>query len=62
MMPFTPNHLLLGKATIEVPDIDYDEGDKFSARIAYVQQVHRAWWDRWIQDVLPTLVLCKRWK
>ena len=62
MMPLTPNHLLLGKATIEVPDIDYDEGDKFSARLAYVQQVHRAWWDRWIQDVLPTLVPCKRWK
>ena len=62
MLPLTPNHLLLGKSTIDVPDIDYDQDDKFSARLAYVQQVFRAWWDRWIQDVLPTLVPCKRWK
>jgi hypothetical protein len=62
MLPLTPNHLLLGKATIDVPDMDFDEDDRFSARLAYVQQVYQAWWDRWIQDVLPTLVPCKRWK
>ena len=62
MLPLTPNHLLLGKATIDTPDMDFDETDKFSARLAYVQQVYQAWWDRWIQDVLPTLVPCKRWK
>ena len=62
MLPLTPNHLLLGKATIDVPDMDFDETERFSARLAYVQQVYQAWWDRWIQDVLPTLVPCKRWK
>ena len=62
MLPLTPNHLLLGKATIDVPNMDFDEEDRFSARLAYVQQVYQAWWDRWIQDVLPTLVPCKRWK
>ena len=62
MIPLTPNHLLLGKATIDIPDMDFDEDDRFSARLAYVNQVYKAWWDRWIQDVLPTLVPCKRWK
>ena len=62
MMPITPNHLLLGRATIEVPDMDYDPTSKFSARLAYVEQVYKAWWSKWIQDVLPTLVPCKRWK
>ena len=62
MLPLTPNHLLLGRATIDVPDMDFKEGDKFSARLAYIQQVHQAWWDRWIRDVLPTLVPCRRWK
>ena len=62
MIPLTPNHLLLGRATADVPDMDYDPEDKFSARLAYIQEVFRAWWDRWIQDVLPTLVPCKRWK
>ena len=61
-MPLTPNHLLLGRATVEVPDLEYDESNRFSARLSYVQQVHKIWWDKWIQDVLPTLVPCKRWK
>ena len=61
-MPITPNHLLLGRATIDVPDMDYDPSSKFSARLAYVEQVYKTWWDKWIQDVLPTLVPCKRWK
>merc|ERR1711983_657204 len=62
MMPITPNHLLLGRATIEVPDMEYDPSSKFSARLAYVEQVYKTWWSKWIQDVLPTLVPCKRWK
>ena len=62
MLPLTPNHLLLGRATIDVPDMEYDPSSKFSARLAYIQQVYRSWWDRWIQDVLPTLVPCRRWK
>ena len=62
MLPITPNQLLLGRSSIEVPDLEYDETNKFSARLSYVQQVHQSWWERWIQDVLPTLVPCKRWK
>ena len=62
MLPLTPNHLLLGRASIEVPDMDYDENNRFSARIAYVQGVFDTWWSKWIQDVLPTLVPCRRWK
>ena len=62
LTPLTPNHLLLGRATIDVPDNEYDADNKFSARLAYIQQLHKSWWDRWIQDVLPTLVPCRRWK
>ena len=62
MMPITPNHLLLGRATIDIPDLDFDDTNKFSARIAYVQSVFDVWWEKWIQDVLPTLVPCRRWK
>ena len=61
-MPLTPNHLLLGRASIDVPDLDYDESNKFSSRIAYVQRVFDHWWEKWIQDVLPSLVPCRRWK
>ena len=62
MMPLTPNHLLLGRATIDIPDLEYDESNKFSARVSYIQEVYKVWWEKWIQDILPTLVPCKRWK
>ena len=62
MLPLTPNHLLLGRATIHLPDMDFQEEDRCYARLAYLQQVHQARWDIWIRDVLPTLVPCRRWK
>ena len=62
MQPLTPNQLLLGRNTAEVPPMEYDDNNKFSARVAYVQNVHAEWWARWIAEVLPTLIPCKRWK
>ena len=62
LMPLTPNQLLLGHTTSEVPDMEYDDCDKFSSRLNYIQSVHNEWWRRWIQDVLPTLIPCRKWK
>ena len=27
-----------------------------------MQSVHSEWWARWIEEVLPTLIPCKKWK
>ena len=62
LQPLTPNQLQLGRNTAEVPPMDYDSSNKFSARLAYVQSVHTEWWSRWIEEVLPTLIPCKKWK
>ena len=62
MLPITPNHLLLATGLIEVPEMNYDEVNKFSARLIYVQEVYNVWWDKWMQAVLPTLLPCRRWK
>ena len=62
MMPLTPNQLLLGHNTAEKPSMEYSEDNRFSARLAYIQSVHTEWWRRWIEDVLPTLIPCRRWK
>ena len=42
--------------------MEYSEDNRFSARLAYIQSVHAEWWRRWIEDVLPTLIPCRRWK
>ena len=62
MMPITANHLLLGRSMLEVHDMEYDEGNRLCQRLAYVEQVHETWWKKWISEVLPTLVPCKRGK
>ena len=62
MMPLTPNQLLLGHNTSEKPGIGYQECDKYSARLNYIHSLHREWWRRWIEDVLPTLVPCRKWQ
>ena len=63
MLPLTPNHLLLGRSTAEVPSsISFSSDNRFSTRLAYVQSVLKEWWQRWIRDVLPTLVPCPKWK
>ena len=61
-MPLTPNQLLLGHNTAEVPAMEYSESDKFSARLSYIEAVHTEWWQRWIEEVLPTLIPCRKWK
>ena len=62
LMPLTPNHLLLARSTSEPTNIEYEEGDKFSKRMVYVQNLQNEWWKRWISEVLPTLIPCKKWK
>ena len=42
MLPLTPNHLLLSRGLIEVPGMTYDEENRFSAKLNYVQEVYNA--------------------
>ena len=62
LMPLTPNQLLLGHNTSEVPAMEYSESDRFSVRMNYFEAVHAEWWQRWIEEVLPTLIPCRKWK
>ena len=62
LLALTPNHLLLGRSSSEPFTVEFDENDKFSKRMSYVQTIHDQWWNIWMRDVLPTLVPCKRWK
>ena len=62
MTPLTPNMLLLGRSSNFSPPLDYSEDDKFCARLKYVGQVEKEWWDKWIVQVWPTLFPYKKWK
>ena len=62
MAPLTPNQLLIGRSTAEPARMEFDEKDGYVARQIYIKQLHESWWNRWIKEVLPTLVPCKRWR
>ena len=62
LQPLTPNMILLGRNTAQVPPMNYECDSRFSARIAYVQSIHADWWSRWIEEVLPSLLPCKKWR
>ena len=62
LSPITPNHLLIGRSDGEAPPLEYEDNDKFTARMAYVSEVYQAWWEAWIQQVLPSLMPIRKWK
>ena len=62
MMPLTPNMMLLSRSSSNSPPMEYSPDERFCARLAYVAQVEKEWWDRWIKVVLPTLFSYKKWK
>ena len=62
MMPITPNMMLLARSSNLSPPMEYSADDRFCTRLAYVAQVEKEWWDRWIRVVLPTLFSYKKWK
>ena len=62
MLPLTPNMLLLGRSSDLSPPMVYSSEDKFSRRLAYIEQVEADWWSRWHKQVLPTLFTYKKWK
>ena len=62
MLPITPNMMLLARSSNTSPPLEYSDGEKFCSRLAYVAEVEKEWWDKWIKQVLPTLFSYKKWK
>ena len=62
LLPLTPNHMILGRSSPESPPLEYSENDKFCQRLAYVAAVEKDWWERWVKNVLPTMLPAKKWK
>ena len=56
LMPLTPNMMLLGRSSNESSPLEYDEDEKFCARLNYVATVESEWWKKWVKEVLPTLL------
>ena len=62
--PLTPNDLLLGRASSEVPQgpFDMNESPKnLTRKFRFLQDLVNQWWEGWYQSVFPSLVPCYKW-
>ena len=62
LQPITPNQILLARSSNSSPVPEYSCDDKVLTRLAYVQKVEKAWWDKWIKSVFPTLLPNNKWR
>ena len=59
--PLTPNDLLLGRSTAEVPQGPFDHNRSMNKRFVFLQNLITEWWECWYQSVLPSLVPSYKW-
>ena len=59
--PLTPNDLLLGRSTSDVPQGPFDSNKSITKRFRFLQQIVTDWWDHWYRVVLPTRVPSYKW-
>ena len=60
--PITPNHLLLGRATVEVPSMVVNIKASITKRMAFLETVKRDFWTKWFSQVFPHLIPSYKWK
>ena len=59
--PITPNHLLHGRATTDVPEMDTDDNVKLLTRVKFIEDLKKQFWSKWIAQVFPKLVPSQKW-
>ena len=59
--PITPNDLILGRASSDVPQGPFDMKKSITKRFRFLQNLVTEWWESWYQVVLPSLVPSYKW-
>ena len=59
----TPNHLILGRATADVPQGPFDVGQSKNTnkQFRFLQSLVDSWWKTWYETVFPSLVPSYKW-
>ena len=57
----SPNDILLGRSTSDVPQGPFRETKNPRHRVEFVQKLVDSFWRKWSRDVFPSLVLRKKW-
>ncbi len=59
--PITPLHLQLGRATVEVPKMKFEEALRLTQRLQFIEEAKRQFWKKWMQQVFSGRMLNHKW-
>jgi transposase InsO family protein len=61
--PITPNHLIIGRASTDVPQgpFDHEKSKSHTRRFRAIQDLVTKWWESWYQQAFPQLVPSYKW-
>lgn len=57
----SPNDLLLGRSSSEIPQGPFSETNDPRVRFNFVQSIVTSWWKKWYRDVFPLLFVRRKW-
>ena len=61
-IPIMPLDLQLGRSTVEVPQMKFEEVPSLTRRLQYVKEVKERFWDVWKKQVFQGLLLDAKWR
>ncbi|XP_028395811.1 uncharacterized protein LOC114519832 [Dendronephthya gigantea] len=62
LQPLTPNHFILGRATVDIPQGPFTEVKNNRKRFEYTQSLVQQFWTRFQREYLQTLMRRTKWK
>jgi hypothetical protein len=59
--PITPLNLHLGRPSVEVPQMRFNEAPRLTQRLQFVKNVKKQFWDKWMSQVFGGRMLSRKW-
>ncbi len=60
--PITPMHLQLDRASIEIPEVQFDLRPNLTKRLKYLEDIKVEFWKKWMAQVFQGQVLAQKWR
>jgi hypothetical protein len=54
-------HLQLGRATVEVPKMRFEEAPRLTQRLQFIEEAKKQFWKKWMQQVFSGRMLNHKW-
>ncbi len=59
--PLCPEDLMLGRTRVGIPTAQFKTEQQLVKRFRVVQEAKEEFWDKWVKEVFPSLLIQKNW-